>query len=536
MEPVAQNFRNDRAPAPNYGNVSLADLVEEVEQLRKGGQEEAAILKVKAWIIHHPLNERAFFLLGELYQERNEIGNALVVFERAMELKELSAAYEPSEGLSRLQDLEHFSLHAERTIELDGFRFSRVKLEKRGRGVYLTARSLDGKGFLTVELVQDPFNRQSLNGETEMLKALNFAGCLSAPRLYAFGQVPGAELERAAPWEGERGPEVVPAQGYPYHIREYLSGQKGYTLADITLTLLEHKAAGVFPGEVEPRHIRFDKETGILRLVHYQNGCLLDGETTRLGNRAYLEWCENWIGTQNLKGETPSVIHGLELPRAKSLLWKNFREDAFQLGTSGCFQRYANILHQSGRFYGLRNHRAVLDGKLSFGILETALCEIDFVEEEAVLIAGSPPVNLGLFLCEAGCRVRITHSHPQVITATRMAAHLLGYEIREEDRRVLKRHPDGRFESAFLQMDYGGELDPDAMLREVAPVIARRIFLHWLPDEKAKKGFAKGSEAGGDRIEEKVTIFAEQLPDFRFSQIHLSVEDAGVLIEFEKET
>ncbi len=503
-------------------------LIEEVEELRKGGQEEAAILRVKNWIIHHPLNERAFFLLGELYQERNEIGNALVVFERAMQLKELSASYRPSEGLSRLMDLEQFVLHAERTIELDGFRFSRIKLEKWGRGVYLSGRSLDGSAFLTVELIQDPFERQCLKGETEILKALNFAGCLSAPRLYAFGQVTGAELERAAPWEGERGPEVVPANGYPYHIRENLTGEKGYTLADITLCLLEHKAAGVFPGEVEPRHIRFDKESGLLRLVHYRNGCLLDAEVSQLGNRAYLEWCESWIASHDLKGKTPSIIRGLELPRAKALLCKNFREDAFQLGTSICFQRYAKVQHGCDRLYSIQTRRSVLDGQRSFKILETALGGIPFRKEEAVLIAGSPPVNLGLFLCEAGCRVRIAHSSDAVIAATRIAAHLQGYAIREEDRRFLRKHPEARYESTFLQVDYDSHFDPEVILHDVAQVTARRLFLHWLPgatDRVAETG-----------LEKQINSFKAKLPTFRFSQVHLSVEEAGVLLEFEKET
>ena len=70
------------------------------------GATRQAIERVKAWIISNPLDEDAFILLSELYEQAGETNATVVGLQRALQLKELSASYQPSPSLLRFQEIE----------------------------------------------------------------------------------------------------------------------------------------------------------------------------------------------------------------------------------------------------------------------------------------------------------------------------------------------------------------------------------------------------------------------------------------------
>lgn len=70
------------------------------------GESEPALLQLKQWIISNPLEARGFLLLGELYQNLEQNNSAVVAFERALQLKELSAGYQPSVSLRRYEEIQ----------------------------------------------------------------------------------------------------------------------------------------------------------------------------------------------------------------------------------------------------------------------------------------------------------------------------------------------------------------------------------------------------------------------------------------------
>ena len=70
------------------------------------GATRQAIERVKAWIISNPLDEDAFILLSELYEQAGETNATVVALQRALQLKELSASYQPSPSLLRFQEIE----------------------------------------------------------------------------------------------------------------------------------------------------------------------------------------------------------------------------------------------------------------------------------------------------------------------------------------------------------------------------------------------------------------------------------------------
>lgn len=89
-----------------HEQVDLDSLRPGLDTLLRSGETKEAIEKVKAWITENPLDEKAFFLLGELFEQVGNNNATVVAFQRALELKELSANYEPSQSLKRYQELQ----------------------------------------------------------------------------------------------------------------------------------------------------------------------------------------------------------------------------------------------------------------------------------------------------------------------------------------------------------------------------------------------------------------------------------------------
>lgn len=72
----------------------------------ESGDFESALPQLKQWIAENSLEARGFLLLGELYEGLEQNSNAVVALERALQLKELSAEYQPSGSLCRYQEIQ----------------------------------------------------------------------------------------------------------------------------------------------------------------------------------------------------------------------------------------------------------------------------------------------------------------------------------------------------------------------------------------------------------------------------------------------
>src|SRR5690606_26710528 len=105
---------------------------------------------LKRLLTHHPLSHEAFALLGEVYETTNRFGYSVVAYERSLQLKELNAGRERSEGASRLADLEAVALKEMQALQVDGQVFPRVRVLRSGEGISVVGRSLDGEGFIKI--------------------------------------------------------------------------------------------------------------------------------------------------------------------------------------------------------------------------------------------------------------------------------------------------------------------------------------------------------------------------------------------------
>jgi hypothetical protein len=102
-------------------HIPLQALRPLLDDMLHDGAPRQAIARLQAWIIGNPLDEAAFFLLSELYEQAGETNATVVALQRALQLKELSASYQPSPSLLRFREIESGAVNDPTHLLFPGF-------------------------------------------------------------------------------------------------------------------------------------------------------------------------------------------------------------------------------------------------------------------------------------------------------------------------------------------------------------------------------------------------------------------------------
>ena len=119
-----------------HQHILLQELRPALDGMVNDGDTRQAIERLKAWIIGNPLDEDAFILLGELYEQAGETNATVVTLQRALQLKELSASYQPSPSLLRFQEIESAAVNDPTNPLFPGFDIQ-TNREGDTRGAFL---------------------------------------------------------------------------------------------------------------------------------------------------------------------------------------------------------------------------------------------------------------------------------------------------------------------------------------------------------------------------------------------------------------
>jgi DNA-binding SARP family transcriptional activator len=111
--PLSDSAPTDCTAAPSrfHQQMDLQELRPILNNIVNDGDTRQAIERLKAWIIGNPLDENAFILLSEIYEQAGETNATVVALQRALQLKELSVSYQPSPSLLRFQEIESAALN-----------------------------------------------------------------------------------------------------------------------------------------------------------------------------------------------------------------------------------------------------------------------------------------------------------------------------------------------------------------------------------------------------------------------------------------
>jgi tetratricopeptide (TPR) repeat protein len=409
---------------------------EPFEEMKRGTLEientedlQSAIQDLKDWISWNSFVPEAFVLLAELYERAGREVESIVCFQRALELNEVLTAREPSQAALHLLNLEKQFLEDLSALEIDGIIFPRLRLLESGPGMTLIGRSFDQAYFIKFEVCPNPLKMNTLQGEASILRKLNDAGCISCPKLHSYGKLAFAELEKvveSADWEKL---SSLLVNQIDYYIQEYLPSEKGYSYADIALTLLEQKALGIYHGDIRPENIRFTKERGIISLIDYDQSVILPDSVRQMDNRSFFKWCiefarENYKRWHHL--HFLSYFKGIDLDRD---FWPLFRGDALNLGHTSVFQNQITTAGKQKIYHTIETSKVFIQGERSLDDRKEFLDSIDFAEGETVLDVGCSSGILSMYLAGRGCHVKGVEIDAKLIVGNRLLANILGLSI-----------------------------------------------------------------------------------------------------------
>ncbi|MCH8473716.1 MAG: methyltransferase domain-containing protein [Opitutales bacterium] len=393
---------------------------------------ESALQDLKNWISWNPLVPEAFVLLAELYEKMGRVGESVVCFQRALQLKEVSAQREPSEAALRLIDFEKQALNELSTVSVKGMVFPRLRLVDSGAGMTLVGRSFDQRYFIKIEVCPSPLKNNTLAQEASILEKLCRGGGVSAPGFHGSGVVPSEGLQQvvnSADWEKIKG---LLQEELPYYIQDYLPADKGYTYADIALALLEQKQLGVYHGDISPDNIRFSKEEGIVHLIDYDQAVELPSEVIALTNRDFFQWCTEYARKKYARWNHPhfmAYFSGFDFNRD---FWPLFRGDALNLAHTSVFTDQITTAAKQKIYHTIETDKVFIRGERSLGERKGFLDAIPFAEGESVLDVGCSSGILSMYLAHRGCRVKGVEIDAKLIRGNQMLANILALPIEYE--------------------------------------------------------------------------------------------------------
>lgn len=554
-----------------------------------------AIKRVQDWLTHHPLSEQGFALLGELYEGCDKLGESVVAYERAMQLKELSARYEMSPGAWNLRDRQAYVDDPGRALELDGMVFPRlIRSELPNRLLYV-GRSLEGDAFLRIELSGDAERVARMQHEEAVLRRLGERGCVSAPRLrgagwIAVGEVKacvggggsgggagggvgvgggggvdpdsdfdsdldgGGELESDADLDGDADsdPDTDTDSDLDgefeldgeflgrYIITDFLRRDPVPTYGDIALALLEQRSLGVALPGIGSEDLRYNTETGVCYVIGHGRAEWLEPEQQALRGEAYFEWLrEEAFGRLEAAGKpVRHFLFGTRKQGSAEYFFQYFTEGRLDLRSTHAFGAQITTGHTCGAYHGGgKEDYFVIGEREGLSAARKAVLGAAFPEGqgESVLDVGCAGGMVAEFLAERGCAVTAVDIDRQLLSGCRMVANMLGLAI---DYRYLHFEYEAleeRFDTVLLLSVLNCFKDRKAAAAKAAALATRRILVEIKLDQQGWRRFNNHFQhlPAGVLPDWEAAAFEMDalLPGFRFYQDLGEVDGGGHVLE-----
>ena len=388
-------------------------------------QSALAYLKVRELAPQEPI---VLVELGQVFRALDRKDDAITVLQLAVDLYR---AREANAARGRLMaNPSPSALPGPRVsaapLSLDGIQFNELTLHGDANGASLIGVSTDGKSFLKLELRHNAFKKHTLDGERQIIEALNRANCVTCPRLISHGVVERSALEACLEPRGLEALGGTTAGSFTYLIEEYVPATETPSLGDILLAVLEQKALGVFHADLRPENCRMDKETGLCRLIDYDQAEPLDEATRKLGNLAFFDWCNTLVQEKYRRWNFKHFLNyfpALDLKRDFEGL---FRDGALNLATTRLFTNQITTAAKAAIYHTIRETDVYIDGERSLDSRRGYLDEIAFAPGERVLDVGCSSGIVSTYVARRGCKVTGIDLDPKIIRGCNVLAHITG--------------------------------------------------------------------------------------------------------------
>ncbi|MBC2595043.1 hypothetical protein H5P28_12315 [Ruficoccus amylovorans] len=383
----------------------------------------AAVTGLQRRITHESLDHVAFAELGEAWQQAGHLGEAIVAFERALQLKEYSVQRKLSDGAARLMDLEAAARTPGQVLTLGGYAFPRLLIHHTG-GLILEGRSADGQALLKLYL--NPEGRETVTREARTLKILNRAEVLAAPRLLAVGEVSGTQLPDTLDEACRAILRTAGTEKFSFLIHSFQKQDAGWNFADVALAMLELRACGIINPGLTAADIRYDAEAGVCGFAGFAGAQQAPEQLRSLPAREFFRELARQASECSQESFS-ATLQGIE----QDGRWAEyFAADALDLfrthafvpqWTTGCPRRV---------YHTVTERDVAITGGRELSVERRALLEqIAFEPDESVLDAGCAGGQISVWLARRGCRVVAADVDRRLMHGCQMVANITGLDV-----------------------------------------------------------------------------------------------------------
>ncbi len=389
------------------------------------GSGSVTVAELQQRITQTPLDHATFAALGEAWQETGHLGEAIVAFERALQLKEYSAQRQLSESAARLLDLDVATRAPEGVLHLHGYAFARLGSRRTMAGFILEGRSLDGQATLKIHLNSSE-GPAAITHEAHMLQFLNEQNPLAAPLLLGVGEVQRDQLPDSIDEEGRETVGDSGAESFSFLIHRFQKNDCGWGFADVALAMLELRACGIINASITADDIRYDVDTGVCSLADFSRAQRIPDELRFLPAREFFQELAKRMPVDDREsfGVTLQSID-------RDGRWPEyFLGDAIDLSrvhafvpqlTTGCAIRvYHTITERDFSIFGVRKLTTERQALLDL---------ISFASGERVLDAGCAGGQVSAHLARRGCQVVAVDVDKRLMHGCRMLARIAGLDV-----------------------------------------------------------------------------------------------------------
>lgn len=300
---------------------------------------------------------------------------------------------------------------------------------KKKKLISAVARSIDGKKVLKLQFKKHPRKRNSLLEEAKIIKFLNEASCMSAPKLIDFGYIALKDIEPEI--EHKFSDKLNNSDMLEYLVVEYLPFNQNTRIADVVLSMLEQKALGIYHADIKPSNIRFNGNDGIAILIDYDQAQKLSNDVIKYNANSFMEWCDI-NEKKKFDNKFSSWTRHFKNFNKKRHLDTMFRNGAFNLSLTSLYKKQVTTNTKNGVYHTINSKTIYADGIRNLDDRTKILDNLKFISGEKVLDVGCNAGLLCHYLSKRGCVTTGYEMDRSIINSAKIISNILGIKANFE--------------------------------------------------------------------------------------------------------
>jgi 2-polyprenyl-3-methyl-5-hydroxy-6-metoxy-1,4-benzoquinol methylase len=377
----------------------------------------------------------------------------------------------------------------------------------------------------------------TLQEEAEILKYLNERNCQTCVKIYLSSEIDGDELRSIYQKQPLSPVELPKSPKFPIMVTEALAHSTVIYVPDLLLAIIEQKKLGVWNGDLSSDDIMYDNETGVTKLIDYDQAVMLDKATVNMPNVDYLKWLNKDSKDRFGTFGQFTFYHNINLDWDEHI-GPLFTNNSFKIDAAHIFNNQISGQNRPKIKYPFSSQDIFAHGNSEQDERLRLLEAIEFQQGENILDIGCNVGLIGHYLNSRGCHVQCIDIDSGIVSGAQIISNISnvsGIKFTCQDVDTIETIED--FDTICLFDISQLTLNDEQTALRISGA-CKRIIIECNLNEKETKiinGTVKDSTAWNfETLEALISFLEESFPRFQFSCDHGNTGHKNHLLEFSK--